>query len=87
MSRQKSPLLSQSNTERANVAAKLKTIVTEIEAILEASHREWRDLATERLSPTERDQRLLVLDNRSVHLLELLARKWKLEDEAEPASP
>jgi hypothetical protein len=75
------------NTERADMAAELETIVAEIEAILEASHREWRELATEKFSPTEREQLLLVLDDRSVQLLEFLERKWKLENEAELACP
>ena len=69
------------------MATEIEKIAGEIEAILESGHREWRKLATEKLSRTDRNQRLLALDDQSVHLLELLEHKWKLEEEAEPASP
>ena len=55
--------------------------------MLETSHREWLQLATEKLSRADRNKRLSALDDQSVQLLELLERKWKLEAEAEPANP
>ena len=69
------------------MATEIETIVSKIEAMLETTHREWLQLATEKLSRADRNQRLLALDDRSVQLLELLERKWKLEAEAEPAKP
>jgi hypothetical protein len=62
-------------------------ILDEIESILQANHQEWRQLAIEKVTFTERKQRLLVLDDRAVKLLELLDRKWKLDDESEHVAP
>ena len=58
-------------------------IVAAIEAIIETNHQEWRQLATEKLTESERNQRLLALDDRASKLLELLERKWKFDKEAD----
>lgn len=60
-----------------------ETILAAIEAIMETNHQEWRQLATEKLTKSERNQRLSVLDDRAVQLLELLDRKWKFDEETE----
>jgi hypothetical protein len=69
------------------MATEIETKVSKMEAMLESTHQEWLQLATEKLSRADRNQRLLALDDRSVQLLELLQRKWKLEAEAEPTNP
>jgi hypothetical protein len=58
-------------------------ILAAIEAIIDAIHQEWRQLATETLTKSERNERLLALDDRASKLLELLERKWKFDEKAD----
>ena len=51
------------------MATEIETIVSKIEAMLETTHREWLQLAIEKLSRADRNQRLLALDDRSVQPL------------------
>jgi hypothetical protein len=70
------------------LTSETEQILEAIESILQINHQEWRQLAIEKATFTERKQRLLALDDRAVKLLELLDRKWKLDDETEdPATP
>jgi hypothetical protein len=70
----------------ATLASETQLLLGEITTIFKANYQEWQRLATEKLTQSERDKILIALDDRSVNLLELRERKWKLESQAQATS-